>query len=101
MRYEVRKSVVQITGIIWLPPVAAALEKELSNHDVDNIRQYGDGKITRESVAMWIDTHVGDFSDITDFWASIESGDDTIDIPWDDPESMDRYSGLVHGEDVF
>jgi len=98
MRYTVRKSVIRVIGTIWMASVTAAQTYELSGHDVDNVRQHGDGKITRESVQAWLDTHAGDFSNVTDFEASIESGDDTIDIPWKSEASEFTYADCFPAE---
>ena len=94
MRYTVRKSIVQVIGTIWMPSTTAAQTYELSGYDVDNARG-DDGKITRESVQSWLDTHAGDFASVTDFSASIEDGDDTVDIPWADEESELTYNGCM------
>ena len=64
-----------------------AQTKILSPHDVESITNgihavAGDGKITRESVQCWLDCHAGDFSEIIDFSASLEIGDETVEIPW-------------------
>jgi hypothetical protein len=53
--------------------------------------QDDDGEITRESVESWVDTHSGDFQEVIDFEASLESGDDTIDIPWATEEGELAY----------
>jgi hypothetical protein len=95
MRYTVRVSVVQVLGRIWMPSADAAMAYTLTTHDVDNVRLYGSGKITRQSVEGWLNTHAGDFASITDFSASIESGEDTIDIPWRDEDNMLTYSDLT------
>jgi hypothetical protein len=71
VRYTVRKSVVRVIGQIWMPSTTAAQTYELSDYDVDNARD-DEGKITRESVQRWLDTHAGDFASVTDFEASIE-----------------------------
>lgn len=81
MRYLVKKSFIEVLGIIWLPPIECAQTITLSQYDVDNIRE-GDGSITRESVEQWLCTHAGDFQSIKDFCASIEDGDKTVDIEW-------------------
>lgn len=53
----------------------------LCPYDVENCRD-DDGKITRESVERWLCTHAGDFQSITDFSASIEAGETTVEIPF-------------------
>lgn len=98
MKYVVRKSVVQVVGKIWMPnSVPVAQDFELSDHDVNNARD-DEGKVTRESVQRWLDTHAGDFSSITDFCASIEDGDATIDIPWESEESEMTYGECMFGD---
>jgi hypothetical protein len=54
MRYMVEKSFVRMIGPIWMPASIAAMEKDLSRSDVDNIRGYaehlhGERKLTREA----------------------------------------------------
>lgn len=95
MRYTVRTSVVRVLGVIWMPMVPAAAEFTLTDSDVENARD-DEGKITRESVSRWLDSHSGDFSEVTDFSASLEYGDDTIDIPWSDDNNEMEYSGLMY-----
>jgi hypothetical protein len=51
--------------------------------------------ITRDVVADWLGTHSGDFASITDFWASIEDGENTIEIPWEHEESQFTYSDCM------
>lgn len=99
MRYEVRKSVINVLGTMWMPPVTGATMMNLSTEDVENIRQYGHGAVNRESVGAWLDTHAGDFSGIVDFMASIESGDDTIDIGWADNESEYTFNDAMYPDE--
>lgn len=81
MKYMVRKSFVAVVGKIWMPAITASLHIRLSEYDINNMRDES-GKITRESVEQWLCTHTGDFQSIQDFSASIEDGENTIDIPW-------------------
>jgi hypothetical protein len=90
MRYTVRKSVVWVVGRIWQPGVECGQQIEMSASDRENARD-GDGKITRESVEWWLATNAPDFQSITDFSASIEDGDETIDIPWATEEGELAY----------
>lgn len=98
MRYTVRTSVVRVIGYIWMPSTEAAQTYTLSAHDVENARD-GDGRITRASVQDWLDTHAGDFSEVTDFEASIEDGPDTVEIPWVHEESELTFNACVFGEE--
>jgi len=83
MKYLVRKSVVAVVGGIWMPPGAiCAYDYTLTDHDVANIKDRGDGAITRDALDEWLGCHAGDFSSIKDFSASIEDGDESIEIPW-------------------
>lgn len=81
MRYQVRKSIVDVVGHIWMPNTVCSLHKTLSGYDLENMRDE-DGNITRDSLEQWLCMNTGDFQDIIDFSASIEDGDKTIDIPW-------------------
>lgn len=58
-----------------------------------------DGRITRESLERWLDCHAGDFSEIIDFYASIEDGDLSIDLPWSSEESEITFNGAMYSED--
>lgn len=99
MRYTVRKSIVQVIGQIWMPRTTAATSYELDSYAVETVRQYGDGSITRDAVARYLDTHAGDFQSVIDFSASIEDGDETIEIPWLAEESELIYNGAMFGDD--
>ncbi|MBF9135275.1 hypothetical protein I0C86_41225 [Plantactinospora sp. S1510] len=94
MRYMVRTSVVRVIGRIWQPGHTAGQDITLTSSDVDNARD-DNGKITRESVGLWLDSHAGDFAEIIDFEASVEDGDATIDIPWADEESEMTYNDCM------
>jgi hypothetical protein len=99
MRYLVRTSVIRVIGTIWMPSVTAAQTYTLSAYDVENVKGYGEAYdapgINRTSVEQWLIRHAGDFSGITDFEASIEDGDDTVDIPWADEESEFTYGDCI------
>jgi hypothetical protein len=89
-RYIVRKSYIDVIGGIWWPMGATcAMHKDLSNYDVENIRAYGEGVIDRDSVEHWLMLNSGDFSSVQDFRASIEDGDQTIDLDWAEGEESD------------
>lgn len=98
MRYLVRTSLVQVIGSIWMPATTAAMTYTLSSYDVENARDE-DGQITRESVQAWLDTHAGDFASVDDFWASIEDGDETIDLDWADEESEFIFNDCTYGDE--
>ena len=82
-KYIISESYVDIIGGIWLPYGATcAMRKKLTFYDIQNIRSYDDGVITREGLENWLGGNSGDFSRVDDFRASIEDGDQTIDIDW-------------------
>ena len=97
MKYMVRISIVHVIGHIWMPNVQAAMLFKLTKHDVENILR-ASGEISRESVQSWLDTHAGDFSSVDDFFASIEDGEDTVEIPWADEESELSYNDWTYRE---
>jgi hypothetical protein len=93
-----RYSFVDILGVIWLPPITAAQRRELDSYDIDNMTD-DNGTITRDSLEHWLCLHSGDFQSITDFSASIELGDDTIDIPWSNEDNELTYIDCMPGEE--
>jgi hypothetical protein len=64
---------IEVIGYIWWPNgVPCAYAYNLTAHDIENMRG-DDGKIARREVQAWIDTHAGDFSQVLDFSAEIDS----------------------------
>lgn len=98
MKYLVRKSIVQIIGRIWMPPIICAQEKILSGYDIENIRDRVEPGITRRNVEDWLGCSAGDFQSVDDFSASIEDGDTTVDIGWESEESEFTYSDCMYAE---
>lgn len=98
MKLAIRKSVVNIVGKIWMPNMTAAQTLEMTNYDVNNARDE-EGKITRESVQRWLDMNARDFSSVLDFWASIEDGSETVEIPWGSEESEMTYNDCTFGDE--
>lgn len=99
MKYLVRKSVVHVVGQIWMPGITAGQTYDLDSYALGNARD-DEGKLTRESVQRWLDTHAGDFSSVTDFWASLEDDNgETVEIPWQDEESEVTFNGCMFPED--
>ena len=90
MRYVVRKSVVDILGFLWMSTCVVSMRKELSDYDVENTRDK-DGKITRESLDDWLSKNSGDFSEVIDFRASIEDGDESLEFDWGKEPSAEMY----------
>lgn len=82
MRYTVRKSIVQVIGRIWMPAVTCAQTYTLDSSALENIKERGDGKVTRAAVEDWLMVNSGDFQSIEDWSASLEVGDATLEFPW-------------------
>lgn len=95
MRYTVRKSIVRIIGNLWMPQCPAATQVEVTSYDLENMRD-DDGKLTRDSVEQWVMTHSGDFSSVTDFYASLEDGEATVEIPWSSEENELAWGDAMH-----
>jgi|ERR1700733_15561695 len=97
----VRRSYVDMIGLIWMPPVMCSMRKELDSHDIESIRGYSEvvsetpvqlwgphiQRITREGLEHWLLLNSGDFQSVTDFSASIEDGYFTTEFPWENEES--------------
>jgi antirestriction protein len=49
MRYVVRKSIIEVLGVIWMPSVECGQLLTLSGYDVENAKD-DEGRLTRESV---------------------------------------------------
>lgn len=100
MKYTVRTSEIDVVGTIWMPSVTAATTYTLTDSDVDNARD-DEGKLTRESVGLWLDSHSGDFAEVADFHASLEDGDETVDIPWAYEDSEYTFGDLMFPEEDY
>lgn len=94
MKYMVRKSIVQVLGYLWMS-AKATYEYTLSPHDVENAKD-GNGKLTRESVQLWLDSHAGDFHSVIDWHASLEDGSETVEIPWQSEENELTYTDITY-----
>jgi hypothetical protein len=92
-----RKSEIDVIGPIWMPADTAATTYNVSGYDIENMRDES-GQITRESVALWLDSHAGDFQSVTDFHASLDDSDISVDIPWEHEESEYTFNDLTYPE---
>jgi hypothetical protein len=108
MKYITRISYLDVLGKMWMPHATASLHIPLNSYDVDNIIGYSNQDndsakhgITREGVQLWVDSHVGDFSEITDFVGSIEhpGTGETIDIEWSSEDNEMAYYDTLPQED--
>lgn len=99
-RYTISHSYVTVLGKLWMPMCDASMCIRLSEYDIEDIRaEDDDGRITRDGIEQWLTSHSGDFSSVTDFCASIEDGEQTLDFPWADDESECAYLDTLPCED--
>jgi len=98
MKYTMRVSYVDVVGNGWMPRCPMATRYTLTSSDVDNARD-DEGKITRESVELWLGSHSGDFSSVTDFSASLEDGEATVDIPWAEEDNELEFGFIMYPEE--
>jgi hypothetical protein len=98
MKFTTRISYVDVIGQIWMPAVTAVMRYNVSSYDLENMRD-DNGNITRDSVENWLGCHAGDFQSVTDFSASLEDGDETVDLPWADEESELTYGDCMFPEE--
>lgn len=94
MKYA--RSEINVLGTMWMPSAPGAMQMQPTTHDIGNMRD-DDGKITRESVSLWLDSHAGDFSGIIDFYASIEDGPITVEIPWAGEDNEVTFNDCMFG----
>ena len=100
MRYMVRKSIIDVLGHIWQPGCdLCSLRLTPDRFDLDNMRDEH-GRLTRHSVGEWLMTHTGDFASISDWSASLEDGEQTIDLPWSSEETELQYLDTVAEPEV-
>jgi hypothetical protein len=90
MRYMVTKNFVQMIGTIWMPATTAAMQKDLTDYEINNILdaaeyQTGERKLTREAIEDWLGTNSGDFQCVDDFYASIGNEE----FPWEKGEESE------------
>lgn len=97
-RYTVRVSYIDVLGTLWMPHAEASMRIRVDSYARENMRD-DDGHITRESVEDWLTSHAGDFSSVIDFTASIEDGEETIEIPWSSEENECRYLDTLPSEE--
>lgn len=90
---------IEMIGIIWMPATTAAMRKDLSAYDIENIRGYaehltGDVQLTREAIEHWLALNSGDFQGVDDFHAVIGAAE----FPWNE-ESELTYCDCTYGNE--
>lgn len=99
MRYTIVTSKVQVIGEAWLPSITCAMEYTLGGYELENIRAYGDGEITREAVEHWLSLNAGDFQSVADFRTDISFDDVDIVFEWKNEESECIYNDCMFGDE--
>jgi hypothetical protein len=91
--YTVHKSIIQVLGRIWLPPVVCAMDIELGEYEIGNMIT-----LDREGVLNYLYTHCGDFQEIIDFRADLYNHYDkaNVVIEWESPESEYTYNDCMY-----
>ena len=100
MKYTVSKSLIWVLGELWWPmgaPASKIIEMR-EGYDIDNARDEN-GDLTRASVGRWLVMNEGDFSRITDWRASIEDGDQTVEYEWAKGEDSELAYSDTLGEE--
>lgn len=97
MIYTVKKSFIHVLGYIWMPNIQCSQVINLCQYDIDNMRNE-EGTITRDDVEDWLGSHAGDFQSITDFYASIEDNDTSIEIAWNNEENEFSFNDNMYQE---
>lgn len=93
MRYT--KSIIYLYGKGWCnQPIATQIY--LRPYDLENIKERGNGTITREAIDEWLCSNSGDFSVVEDFSASISYEDVDVEIDWEDEEKGMAYSDIAY-----
>ena len=90
----IRRNNVEVIGMIWMPPITAVY---VYHPGYSEICPSVADLVTRESVRDWLDKNGGDFQSIDDFRASIEVGEETIEIPWEKEESEYTFLDCMEG----
>ena len=91
MRYTVRTSFIDVVGYIWMPNRICSMRYTLSAYDLTNIREIGNGRLTRDAIEDWLTMHSGDFQRLLGFYANIEDGKKTREFPWPNEEVEMQY----------
>ena len=89
--YTVMENYVEVIGRIWQPNTEAYMRYTLSPHDIESLKT--NGVITRDSIALWLDSHAGDFQSITDFHADIDS--ENLEFDWSNKENNYRVLEIL------
>lgn len=98
MKYLVERSEINVVGYIWQPGIGPCATTIRVDYQVTDMRDE-DGRITRDSVQSWLDTHAGDFSEIIDFRASVECDGETVDIDWSDEGNEMTFNDCMFGQE--
>ena len=92
--YTVTVKEIEVLGYIWMPRVLCSQVIKLNNYDIENIKDCGNGAITRDGVEDWLGCHAGDFSEIVDFHADIAD----VEIPWESEDNEIEFMTINYPE---
>lgn len=95
MEYTTTVNRLDVVGRIWMPNAVCAMTYDLDSHDVETIRDYSDGVITRDAVQSWVDSHCGDFAEIIDFAADF--GNREFECTWTDETNEITFVDCMYG----
>lgn len=90
MKYVVSVSFVNIVGRLWYEGQATQ-HRKLDPYDIESVKNCGDGRVDRDAVETWLHHHTGDFSEIIDFEADLETDEGNVVIPWENEDSAMAY----------
>jgi hypothetical protein len=95
---KVNKSFIHIVGTMWMPSTTGALVLNITSLDADYLKD-DNGNITRESVEEWLSTHSGDFRNVIDFYADIETDSGNVIIDWLNEENEIVFNDCTYPEE--
>jgi hypothetical protein len=93
MRYTVVESILQVIGELWDGSIGT-YQYTLKPKDLKQMEYHG--VFYRELITCWVNSklNTGDFSNVLDWRAEIENGDDTLEFDWSDPESAELWDDM-------
>lgn len=85
---------IDVIGHIWQPGVGlCAMTYPAREEDLRG----DDGRVTRETISAWLDTHAGAFSKVVDFRATV--GANVFDCDFASEENELIYNDCVFGDE--
>ena len=93
MRYTVVESILQVIGEPW-GGGTGSYQYTLKPKDLEQMKR--DGVFRRELISSWANSQLntGDFSNVLDWRAEIEDGDETLEFDWNDSGSAELWDDM-------